>query len=147
MWSNVLRVKIFRSTLLQVLIELNTMELTWAIQLYQKNICYKNGNNIFNFSCIGSYKRLWIHYVLYLEMTGRIFSSISGIQYPVSSFQRILQKIVDTLCSIPRNDWKSIFGCFMRSFNIIVLHLCTICDTHGNLQVFLKVLICTACNC
>ena len=39
----------------------------------QKYIFYKNGINSFNYKCIGSHKRLWIHYVLCLGMTGRVF--------------------------------------------------------------------------
>ena len=39
----------------------------------QKYACYKSGINSFIFSCIGSCKRLRIHYVLWLEMTGRVF--------------------------------------------------------------------------
>ena len=39
----------------------------------QKYIRYKNGINTFNFSCTESRKRLWIHYVPYPEITGKIF--------------------------------------------------------------------------
>ena len=39
----------------------------------QKCIYNKNGINSFNCSCTGSPKRLWIDYVLCLEMAGRIF--------------------------------------------------------------------------
>ena len=35
----------------------------------QKYICYKNDIKSLNFSCTGSYKRLWIHFVQYLEMS------------------------------------------------------------------------------
>ena len=40
----------------------------------QKYFFNKNSINSFNFSCAGSHKRLWIHYVQSLEITGRIFS-------------------------------------------------------------------------
>ena len=40
----------------------------------QKYISFKNGINSFKFSCTGSHKILWTHYVLYLQMSGRIFS-------------------------------------------------------------------------
>ena len=36
----------------------------------------KNSINSFNFSCIGSSKRLWIQYELLLEMSGRVFSGV-----------------------------------------------------------------------
>ena len=39
----------------------------------QKYISYKNGYSSFDISCTGSPKKLQIHFVLFLEMTGRVF--------------------------------------------------------------------------
>ena len=39
----------------------------------QKYVNSKNGINSFKFSCTRSHKILWTHYVLCLQMTGRIF--------------------------------------------------------------------------
>ena len=50
-----------------VCIELNKMKLMWVIHMYQNIIVN------FHFSCTESCKRLWPHYVLCLEMTGREF--------------------------------------------------------------------------
>ena len=39
----------------------------------QKYTCYRNGINSPNFSYVGSHKELWIGFVIFLEMTGRVF--------------------------------------------------------------------------
>ena len=40
----------------------------------KKNICFKKWYNNFNFPYTGLYKSVWVHYVLWLEMAGRVFS-------------------------------------------------------------------------
>ena len=40
----------------------------------QKGISHENGIMSFNILCTGSHKRLWMYYVFWLEMAGRIVS-------------------------------------------------------------------------
>ena len=48
----------------------------------------------------------------------------------------IAQKIVEKLCSISTYVWKNIFSKVNLFFNIILLQLCTLCDTFENLHDF-----------
>ena len=49
------------------------MKFTWVIQIYRSIFVIKNGINNINISSTSLHKRLWIYYVLWLEMAERTF--------------------------------------------------------------------------
>ena len=59
----------------------------------QKYIFYKNAINSFKFLCTGSHERLWIRYVLSLEMTRRSFLNELYILNIIKAFQKKLKSV------------------------------------------------------
>ena len=65
------------------------MKLSRVIQICKNVFSIKNGIKSFNISCTGSHKRLWIRYVLCLEMIGRVFLvELCFFQNIINTFQK-----------------------------------------------------------
>ena len=61
----------------------------------EKYVYYKNNMNSFNFSCTGSYKRMWIYYILHLEKTRRVLLVELCVVLPLSMHS---YKVENCLC-------------------------------------------------
>ena len=58
--------------------------------MYESIFATKNGINNSNSSCTGYHTGLWIHYVLRLEMIGRVFSVELCGCYPLFYYSLVL---------------------------------------------------------